>query len=77
MFGIAVWKWFAAAVGLSLIAMLGLPVISPLANILSLVPLVVVMLVLAKCVWYFLGGFGGGPGGTERHDAILRRAGRL
>jgi len=77
MFGIPVWKWFAAAVGLTLIAMLGIPVISPLANILSIVPGVVLALLLGKFIWYFLSGFGSGPGGTEQHDAILRRAGRL
>jgi hypothetical protein len=74
MFGISVLKWFAAAVGLTLIAGLGIPVISPPANILSIVPGVVLVLMLGMFIWDFLSGFGSGPGGTEQHDAILRRA---
>jgi hypothetical protein len=77
MFGIEVWKWFAAAVGLTVVAMAGIPVISTVANLLSIVPCLVMVLVVFRFIGYFLAGFGGGSGGTEQHDAILRRAGRL
>jgi hypothetical protein len=69
MFGRPGWQWFVAAVGLSVISALPIPILRSIAGILGAIAWIVVIMIVVRAVF---SGSGTSIQGTAGHDRALR-----